>query len=186
MASTPAHDPHEWLVHGERDLYTSGWVRLSLVDIEQPDGTRFEHHVVTMRPAAMTAVLDDSRTHVGLIWRHRFAPGLWNWELPGGIVDVGEDPEETARRELVEEVGLEVKTLRHLVTFEPAVGMVRNTHYVFAATGTLSVTSATEKNEGGGLEWIALDSIKDRITAGEVKNSGSLVALLHLLTFGVE
>lgn len=95
-------DPHEWLVHGERDVYSSEWVRLSLVDVELPDGERFEHHVVTMRSAAMTVILDDARQHVGLIWRHRFAPSVWNWELPGGLVDDGEDPEATARREAVD------------------------------------------------------------------------------------
>lgn len=179
-------DPHEWLVRGERDLYSSEWVRLSLVDVELPDGERFEHHVVTMRPAAMTAILDESKQHVGLIWRHRFAPSIWNWELPGGLIDEGEDPEVAARRELAEEVGLTLRDLRHLVTFEPVVGMVRAPHHVYAATGISSTTKATEKNEGGGLEWVALDSIQGRIAAGEICNSGTLVALLHLLAFGVE
>ena len=177
---------HEWHVHGEWDLCSSEWVRLSLVDVEQPDGTRFEHHVVTMRPAAMTAVVDDSRTCVGLIWRHRFAAGVWNWELPGGLVDGDEDPEEAARRELLEEVGLEVDDLCHLVTFEPAVGMVRNRHHVYCATGARKVADPTEKNEGAALEWVAFDTIKARIAAGEIKNSGTLVALLHLLAFGID
>src|SRR3954471_942604 len=38
-----------WQVHGERSLYDSEWVRLSLVDVELPDGQRFEHHVVSMK-----------------------------------------------------------------------------------------------------------------------------------------
>lgn len=179
-------DPHEWLVHGERDLYTSEWVRLSLVDVEPPSGGRFEHHVVTMRPAAMTAVLDQEGRHVGLIWRHRFAPNVWNWELPGGLVDGDEDPAEAARRELVEEVGLRVEGLRHLVTFEPVIGMVRSPHHVYAATALEGASTPTELNEGSGLQWIALDSIRRRIDDGEVQNSGTLVALLHLLAFGTE
>lgn len=179
-------DPHEWLVHGERDLYTSEWVRLSLVDVETPHGDRFEHHVVTMPEAAMTAILDDSQTHVGLVWRHRFAPGIWNWELPGGLVDEGEEPVETARREIVEELGLSVGELRHLVTFEPMIGMVRSAHHVYVTTGHAEVSEPSEQDEGSGLQWIALDSIKGRIEAGEIRNSGTLVALLHLLAFGVE
>lgn len=178
-------DPHEWLVYGERDIYRSEWVRLSLVDVEPPQGGRFEHHVVTMRPAAMTAILDAAETHVGLIWRHRFAPGVWNWELPGGLVDDGEDPAGTAQREAIEEVGVTLRNLRHLVTFEPVVGMVRSPHYVYAATGEITA-EPTEHNEGDGLQWIALDSIRGRINAGEICNSGTLVALLHLLAFGTK
>jgi 8-oxo-dGTP pyrophosphatase MutT (NUDIX family) len=179
-------DPHQWLIHGERDLYSSDWVRLSAVDVEPPAGGRFEHHVVTMRPAAMTAVLDPEHEHVGLIWRHRFAPDVWNWELPGGLVDEGEEPADTARRELVEEVGLRVEGLRHLVTFEPVIGMVRSPHHVYAATVVDRVSEPSELNEGSGLQWIALDSVRRRIDRGEVRNSGTLVALLHLLAFGTE
>ncbi|WP_246186967.1 NUDIX domain-containing protein [Microlunatus speluncae] len=179
-------DPHEWLVHGERDLYKSEWVRLSKVDVEPPHGSRFEHHVVTMRAAAMTAIIDESGENVGLVWRHRFAPDLWNWELPGGLVDDDEEPIETARREVREELGLVVAEIHHVVSFEPVVGMVRSPHHVFVATGARAASEPTEKNEGAGLEWIALDSIKGRIKAGEISNSGTLVALLHLLAFGIE
>ncbi len=179
-------DPHEWLTYGERDLYASEWVRLSLVDVEPPQGGRFEHHVVTLKPAAMVAIVDDSGERVGLIWRHRFAPGVWNWELPGGLVEGDEDPADTAAREVREELGLKVRGLRHLVTFEPNVGMVRNPHHVFTARGAERVGEPSEANEGGGLEWIELSSVHERIAAGEIVNSGTLVALLYLLSFGAE
>lgn len=189
VATLPAPertDPHEWLTHGERDLYSSQWVCLSLVDVEPPHGQRFEHHVVTLHEAAMTAVLDQTREHVGLIWRHRFAPGLWNWELPGGLVDEGEDPADTARREVAENLGWTVGELRHLVTFEPNVGMVRNPHHVYLATDARRASEPIEHNEGAGLQWVALDTIKDRIATGEIRNAGTLVALLYLLAFGVQ
>lgn len=187
---TPTPDPdHEWVTFGERDLYESRWVRLSLVDVQPPNGDRFEHHVITMRPAAMVALLSPDRDHVGLMWRHRFAPALWNWELPGGLVDPGEDPAATALREVTEETGLLIASdsLRHLVTFEPNTGMVRAPHHVYSATQHAeSGTQPTELNEGSGLQWIELTSIRPRIEAGEIRNSGTLVALLHLLAFGIQ
>ncbi|MGX7677912.1 NUDIX hydrolase [Jatrophihabitans sp. DSM 45814] len=30
--------------------------------------------------------------------RHRFVPDIWNWELPGGLIEDGEPPEAAARR----------------------------------------------------------------------------------------
>ena len=177
---------HEWVKYGERDLYDSEWVRLSLVDLETPDGSRFEHHVVTLRAAAMTAVVDDSGQHVALTWRHRFAAGYWNWELPGGLVEAGEDPETTARRELAEELGLTVGSLRHLLTYEPMIGMVRSPHHIFVARRVLQKDEPTETNEGSTFEWVALPSVHDRLAHGEIKNSGTAIALLHLVAFGVE
>ena len=38
----------QWTVHGRRSIYESSWVSLDLVDVELPDGQRFEQHVVRM------------------------------------------------------------------------------------------------------------------------------------------
>lgn len=181
--SVQREHPSQWLTYGERDLYRNEWVTLSLVDVEQPDGERFESHVVTMKPAAIVAVVSDDGEHVGMVWRHRFAPDVYGWEFPAGLIDGDETPEGTAARELAEEQGLTGGSLEHLVTFEPAVGMVRNTHHVFVATGCSVTQDATEQNEGGAIEWLPLATMPDRIQAGEVPSSGSLVALLYLLAF---
>lgn len=38
-----------WKTHGERQIYTNKWVNLCLVDVQQPDGRRWEYHVVRLR-----------------------------------------------------------------------------------------------------------------------------------------
>lgn len=43
-----------------------------------------------------------------LMVRRRFEPNKGRWSLPGGLVEVGEAPEDAARREVREELGLEV------------------------------------------------------------------------------
>jgi len=64
--------------------------------------------------------------------------------MPGGLIEDGEPPAETARREPAEETGYGARSLRHLVTYEPAVGSVRNPHHVFVARGV----EPTERDEG--------------------------------------
>jgi hypothetical protein len=46
-----------WRVHGERTIYNNRWVRLVLVDVEPPDGRRFEHHVVRLQRVVAAVVL---------------------------------------------------------------------------------------------------------------------------------
>lgn len=171
----------EWIVHGKRSLYESEWIRLGLADVELPDGQRFEHHIVWMPSAAMTALLNDSLTHVLLMWRHRFVPDIWNWEMPGGLIDEGEQPSETAAREIEEETGYRPRKLEHLVTFEPMIGMLECPHHVFLGIGAEKVGEPSEKTEMQRMEWVPLADIPDLIRDGQVRNSGSLVALLHVL-----
>lgn len=56
------------------------------------------------------AIITDARGHV-LLLKHRFRPGS-GWGMPGGFMEAGEQPEEALRRELREEVGLEIEKLK--------------------------------------------------------------------------
>jgi len=44
-----------------------------------------------------------------LLIKRKFEPNKGKWAPPGGLLEVGEDPEEAARREVREELGLEVQ-----------------------------------------------------------------------------
>jgi len=180
MTGLPDTSPDAWTVHGERVIYDNEWVTVGLADISQPSGERFEHHTVTLPAAAMTVVLDDAGRNVLLSWRHRFVPDLWNWELPGGLLDDGEAPAETAAREVEEETGYRPRSVEHLVTFEPMAGTVRSAHHVFLARGAERVADPTELNEGT-FRWLPLADVPGLIAAGHVGNSGALVGLLHVL-----
>jgi len=170
-----------WRVHGDpRTVYDNPWIRLERVDVELPSGRRFpDHHVITLRPAAMVVVVNDD-TDVLLSWRHRFVGDIWNYELPGGLIEDGEAPEHAAEREVLEETGYRPLGLRHLVSFEPVIGMMSAAHHVFLADGAQRVSEPSDLDEGR-FEWVKLADVPAMITAGEIRNSGTLVGLLHYL-----
>ena len=75
------------------------------------------------------AVILDNAGRV-LLLKHRFRPGT-GWGMPGGFMQEGEQPEEALRRELREEVGLEVENLELLIT--RAFKVPRQVEIVFTA-----------------------------------------------------
>jgi 8-oxo-dGTP pyrophosphatase MutT (NUDIX family) len=169
-------------VFGERPVYVNRWVRLMLVDIQTPDGRRFEHHVVRLQRVAVGLVVNSDR--VLMMWRHRFAAGQWGWELPGGIVDHCEDAGLAAGREVEEETGWRPSSMTHLLTFQPMPGMVDTPHELFFAEGAERVGEPTDLEETGRVEWVPLADVPELIRKGEVAGSGSLVALLYFLALG--
>ncbi|MGW1074248.1 NUDIX hydrolase [Streptomyces sp. NPDC002537] len=170
----------QWKTHGERQIYTNSWVNLCLVDVEQPDGRRWEHHVVRLRHLAVAAVVNDRR-EVLMMWRHRFITDTWAWELPMGLIEEGETPEQAAAREVEEETGWRPGPIKPLIYAEPANGITDSQHYVFRADGATHIGPPTEKNESDRIEWIPLDQVRGMIDRREIVSSGSLVGLLYLL-----
>jgi 8-oxo-dGTP pyrophosphatase MutT (NUDIX family) len=179
VRSQPRDPAKQWTVFGERSLYDNPWVRLVKVDVEPPNGERFEHHVVRLQRVAIAAVLDDA-DRVLMLWRHRFVTNEWGWELPGGIVDAGESGAVTAAREVEEETGWRPGPMSHLLTFQPMIGMVDSPHELFVARGAEHIGDPTDLEEAGEVAWVSLAETLDMTTRGEILGSGSLVVLLHL------
>jgi len=63
--------------------------------------------------AAVAGVVVDEQGRMVVLVRGK-EPGKGQWDLPGGFVDPGETAEEALRREVREEIGLEVTALRYL------------------------------------------------------------------------
>jgi 8-oxo-dGTP pyrophosphatase MutT (NUDIX family)/DNA-binding transcriptional regulator YhcF (GntR family) len=176
----PPADLERWQIHGERTLYDNRWVRLGLVDVEPPGAERFEHHVVRLFHVAIAAVLDE-QDRVLMLWRYRFVPDAFGWELPGGIVDEGEDPAAAAAREVEEETGWRPDGLEHVVRYQPMVGMVDSPHEIYVGRGAKHVGEPTDLEEAGHVAWVPLADITGLMERGELMGSGTLVALLHVL-----
>jgi 8-oxo-dGTP pyrophosphatase MutT (NUDIX family) len=173
-----------WQVHGERVLYDSDWVRLSLVDVEIPGGERFEHHVVRMPYHAAGAVVRDRDQGVLLLWRHRFITDTWGWEIPAGGISPGETPEQAAARETVEETGWRPGVLRPLVRFHPANGVSDQTFHTFVADGAQHVGDPTDYGESERIEWVPVRELRRILRAGEMADGLSVTAVAYALAFG--
>jgi 8-oxo-dGTP pyrophosphatase MutT (NUDIX family) len=175
-----------WNVHGERPIYESEWVSLSMVDVELPDGRRFEHHVVKGGRAAAGAVVHHPDRGLLLLWRHRFITDAWGWEIPAGMVDEGETPEQAALREVEEESGWRVTgPLTPLCSFAPMSGIFDRTFHLFGATDATLIGDPTDVNESDRVEWVPVADAAELVRRGDVHDGFGLVAVLWALSLGV-
>ena len=169
-------------MHGERVLYDSPWVGLSLVDVEVPDGPRFDHHVVRLpRPAVGVVVAVDDA--VLLLHRHRFITGTWGWEVPAGGVDAGESLVEAAAREVLEETGWAPGPLTGLHGYHPTNGLSDQRFELFRADGATYVGEPSDPAESSRVEWVPADDVRRLVADGQVQDGLSLTALLWWVCF---
>ena len=171
-------------MHGERAIYESPWMRLVLTDIELPDGTRFDHHVLRTPNHAAGVVVHDPDRGVLLLWRHRFIVDTWGWEIPAGRVDPGESPIDAAAREVLEETGWRPGPLRPLTSFNVASGITDHHFDAFVADGATHEGEPADAFEAERIEWVAVADLRGVIEAGEVPDGPGLTALTYALAFG--
>jgi 8-oxo-dGTP pyrophosphatase MutT (NUDIX family) len=169
-----------WTVHGERPVYSSEWVTVTLADVELPDGRRFPHHVVRM-PGAGVAVVVRREHEVLMLWRHRIVTDTWGWEVPAGAVDAGEPPERAAERETLEETGWRPRGLRLLGTYAPMGGRCDQRTHVFAADAADHVGEPEDVHEAERIEWVPVERLPGLLRSGEISEGYTITALAWAL-----
>lgn len=65
-----------------------------------------------------------------LLLKHSYGPDVWS--LPGGGLGRGEDPLAAARREVREELGVELSRIEPIITLEEEISGSPHTAYIFA------------------------------------------------------
>ncbi|MEL9998453.1 MAG: NUDIX hydrolase [Sulfolobales archaeon] len=112
----------------------------------------------------------------------QFRPSLNKWilEVPAGRVEINEALEDTARRELIEEVGYDAKTLIKLVSIYPAPGYSDEVLHIFLAKDLTYVGSKLEVGELIEVVKVRLDSALDLVLSDDVVDAKTLISLLIL------
>ncbi len=89
--------------------------------VRLPDGGERHREYVRHQGAAVVIALFDDATLL-MVRQHRYPLHRDFLELPAGKIDPGEEPSETAARELYEETGHRARDWRYLGAMHPCVG----------------------------------------------------------------
>jgi ADP-ribose pyrophosphatase len=146
MISAPADTGRSITTLSSREVYRNHWMRVREDEILRSNGQRGIYGVVEKEDAAIILPIDQGR--VWLVEQFRYTIQERTLELPqGGWEMKVEDPEELARGELKEELGLDAGQMVHLGTLWIAYGFTRQKQHVFLATGLVSTGSNPDAEE---------------------------------------
>ncbi len=145
---------------------------------EGPEG-EFRRDIVR-HPGAVSVVAVDG-DDVFLVRQYRAPLDDWLWEIPAGKKDVeGEPPEETAERELEEEVGMRAGSLEHLIDLHHSPGFCDEFQNVFLATDLTDVGRRVDSIEEQYMEVrrVPFAEAIAMATDGRITDGKSIVGIL--------
>lgn len=117
-------------------------------------------------------------------WRH--GTGTVTLEVPGGMIDPGEDEETAARRELLEETGYSADHFELLGCAEPNPAILSNRCTTFLARGCRKLHDTQfDATEDCTLRLVPALQISELVRAGVISHAIVLAALSHAWVRGV-
>jgi ADP-ribose pyrophosphatase len=150
----------------------------TLVDVTVERWGGREREIVE-HPGAVAVVAVDREGCVNLVCQLREPARKRLVELPAGTMEPGEEPLETARRELREECGLTGGEWRELSAFWTTPGFCRERMHVFVAEGVERGDADPEPDESIELVRWPLDEVAARVW--EIEDAKTLAGLLLYL-----
>lgn len=171
---------HEFDTVSSRDVHIGRVVGLRIDEVVMPGGHTASREVVEHLGAVAVCAI-DAEGAVTLVHQYRHPLGDRLWELPAGLLDAdGEEPVQTAQRELVEEAGLTARRWDSLVDVAASPGFTDEVVRVFLARDLAPVDRQRHGDEEADLviRTVPLAEAVRMVFSGEIVNGATVSGVL--------
>ncbi len=169
-----------WRQLSETEVYDNPWIRITHEEVRRPNGSEGIYGVVHFKNEAVGVVPIDEDGNTWLVSQSRYTLNARTWEIPEGGSPEGEDPLATAKRELLEEVGLIANDWQRLMTLHTTNSVSDEVGHIFLAKGISHGEQNLEDTEDIEVKKLPLDDAITMAMNGEITDALSVAALLKV------
>lgn len=175
MKTVPAKNPI-----ARQEIYNGRIIQAGLETFKLPSGKQITMEVARHIPAAAVVPVSDQGE---ILLVHQFRPVInqWVWEIPAGMVDPGEAPQDCANRELIEETGWKAKKIEPLIPIYTAFGFTDELIHIYKATGLEKAEKNLDENEVLEEHFFSLTQITEMLKKREIVDSKTIIGLTYLI-----
>lgn len=157
-------------------VYSGKIIRVYAGEVELPQGRKAFREYVEHPGAAVILVKKGGR--IILLRQYRYPVKEWILELPAGTIEPGEDPLETAKRELEEETGLKALEMDLLGWFYTSPGISTERMYVFYTEDVAEGSLKRDVDELIQILEVEENNVLKMIESGQIKDGKTIAALM--------
>jgi 8-oxo-dGTP pyrophosphatase MutT (NUDIX family) len=175
-----------WQVLESKQLVSERWLQLREDRVRLPNGHLLDRFHVIHAPDWAAVLCVTAESEVVLVRQYRHGLGAASLELPAGVIDPNETPEEAARRELAEETGYEADDWVSIQTVSTEPARHTNRAHFFCARGArLARPAEPEAAEVLEIVKVPLADLERLATDGSIVHGVHVGAILNALRRGL-
>lgn len=163
-----------------QQIYRGRAVKLRVDTVEKPNGKKTTREIVEHADCVAVVVLDE-KNDVVMVRQFREAVGKTLLEIPAGGIDPGEEPVDSVRRELQEEIGLLPGKIERIGGFYSTPGYCTEYLHLYLATDLKPSRLEAEDTESIEVVRVPLAQIPVLIASGEICDAKSIAGLLNFI-----
>src|ERR1700744_2425000 len=171
-----------WQLLSSEYIPKGKWATLRIDKCEMPNGHIVDDCYVLEYGTWVNGVAITADNKVLMVEQYRHAADIISLEIPGGVVDEGENPQEALRRELLEETGYQFDDFEFLCKLCPNPSTGNNRVYSYLAQGGVLVQEqALDDHEDIIVEKYTLSEIKQVLLENKIEQAMHCSTLFYAL-----
>ncbi len=176
----PAKRAGGWVRLSSEQVYENPWVSIHHQAVIQPNGAEGIYGLVHFKGHAVGMVAIDDEDNTYLVRQSRYTLNRFTWEVPAGGAANGEDTLDCARRELLEETGLNAVRWRELMRLHTSNSVTDERVVVYVAEGLSAGEQNLDATEDIQVKRLPLREAVNMVMSGEITDAISVAALLKV------
>jgi len=171
-----------WKKISSEVVYENPWFQVRRDEVIKPNGGKGGYSYVDGLNAV--AVIPEEDSSIYLVKQTRYPIGnIPSWEVVVGGIELNEDVLLAAKRELIEETGLEAQNWIDMGGFFPATGYSSEKANFFIASNLQEGEQKLDSTEDIIIGKFSIEKVKEMIANGEIIDGFSMAVILKYLLY---
>ena len=159
-------------------VFTGKLINLDVDQIIDSHSSQPVRREVVRHPGAAAIIPCLPGAEVVLVRQYRYPIDKWLWEIPAGLLEPNEKPEDCAARELIEETGYKAGKLNLLATLHSSPGFSDEVLYLFFADKLKLKGAKPDLEENIEVKIFSILEVLEMIASGEIVDSKTVSGIL--------
>lgn len=173
-------EKNPWTIKHQQTMYETPWIKVRHHDVLNAAGNHGIYGTVHFKNYAIGIVALDENNNTWLVGQYRFPLNQYTWEIPEGGGPVGQDPLESAKRELHEEVGVIAKNWKLIQELQLSNSATDEVAFLYLATHLSYTKSEPDEGEILQVKKLPFQEVYELVKSGAITDSLSVAAVLKV------